>query len=112
MFTYNGSNGEKSSGALLGNLGKASFLERAGSHKKVWSRADAVRSAKAIRPEYAAYRPRIARVKALPKINGFHVVGLGALPHITQGELKIKLGANGFTGYRVGGLTFKLFKAA
>ena len=101
----------KSSGALLGNFGKASFLERASGGGKPWSRAEAIRSAKEARPEVIkSYPSRVANVRRVPSIGGFHVIGLGQVPQITLKELQTKLGANGYNAYRVGGLVFKLFK--
>ena len=99
--------------ALRGNMGSASFMERGRGNAKIWTRRDAIASAQRARPEMVkAYKPRIARVKRLPSIGGFHVVGFGQVPQLTLKELQTKLGANGYTGYRVGGLVFKLFKAA
>jgi len=100
------------SGALRGNMGSASFLDRASGGGKPWSRRDAIRSAKAARPETVKkYSPRIANVRRIPSINGFHVIGMGQLAQLTLNELKVKLGAHGYNGYRVGGLKFKLFGA-
>ncbi len=55
-----------------------------------------------------AIHKRIANVRALPSIQGFHVIGFGRLPQISNGELKSFLRANGFTGTRRGGLVSKL----
>lgn len=55
------------------------------------------------------FAPRIANVRRLPSISGFHAIGLGKLSNLTLNELKVKLGVSGFSGYRIGGLTFKLF---
>ena len=105
--------GEETSGSLRGNMGSAAFLERATGGSKIWSRSDAIRSAKATRPEVIkAYAPRIANVRRMPKIAGFHVIGLGQVAQLTLAELKVKLGAHGYNGYRVGGLKFNLFNKA
>jgi hypothetical protein len=65
------------------------------------------------RPEVAKYRPRIANVKRLPSVNGFHVVGLGTLPQVTMGELRkvLRCGTSNFrgcTGFRIGGFQYKV----
>lgn len=96
--------------ALRGNMGSASFLDRACGGGKPWSRQDAIRSAKSARPEVVKkYAPRVANVRRIPSISGFHVIGMGQLAHLTLGELKVKLGSHGYTSYRVGGLKFNLF---
>lgn len=103
----------KADEALRGNMGSMSFLTRSTSGSKPWTRSDAIRSAKAARPEVVKrYAPKIANVRRLPKIAGFHVIGLGQVAQLTLAELKVKLGAHGYNGYRVGGLKFNLFQTA
>jgi hypothetical protein len=109
--------------ALRGNMGSASFLQASGnSRKTALTRAEIVSQVQAKhRAEEKAERvsmrsfpratfaPRIANVRRVSSINGFHAIGLGRLSNLTLNELKVKLGVNGFSGYRIGGLTFKLF---
>jgi hypothetical protein len=105
---------------LRGNMGSASFYER-GSAKNDrrgrLSRAEIIRNVRAARPAIFKPRKRIANVKRLPSINGFHVVGLGNIAQITLGELKAKLrvgnasiGFRGCSAMRLGGLMFSTLK--
>ena len=100
----------KANVALRGNT--ARVLEHAanGRSRAKLTRREVIRNVREARPEVIkAYAPRVANVRRVPSIGGFHVIGLGPVPHLTLNELKVKLGANGFTAYRVGGLKFKLF---
>src|SRR6266404_8668461 len=97
---------EKSSGALRGNMGGSNFLERSsGSKIQVGlTRTETIRQVRAARPETftrkAGKWTRVARVKKLPSINGFHVVGIGNVPEVTLNELKAKLGVQGYTAMK------------
>src|SRR6266446_2877849 len=101
---------EKSSGALRGNMGGSNFLERSsGSKIQVGlTRTETIRQVREARPATFQRRKnhwtRVARIKKLPSINGFHVVGLGNVPQITLNELKAKLGVQGYTAMKFGGL--------
>jgi hypothetical protein len=95
--------------ALRGNMDRCLVHAANGQSKVGLTRREVIRAVREARPEVAEYKPRVANVRRLPSVNGFHVIGLGQVQQVTLNELKTKLGVNGFTGYRVGGLTFKLF---
>jgi len=99
--------------ALRGNM--RGVLEHAanGQSKIGLTRREIIRQVRENRPQVVrAYKTKgfqnrsfaVARVTRKPSIGGFHVVGLGNIPQTTLGELKTRLGSQGFTKFRFGGL--------
>jgi len=97
--------------ALRGNTERCLIHAANGRSRIGLTRTEIVRAVREARPEVIKkYPSRVANVRRVPSIGGFHVIGLGQVPQITLKELQTKLGANGYNAYRVGGLVFKLFK--
>ena len=71
-----------------------------GKSKVGLTRREIIRNVRAERPEVCELPPRIANVRRVPSINGFHVVGQGQVPELTLNELKVKLGVTGYTALR------------
>jgi hypothetical protein len=95
---------------LRGNTARVCEVASDGKRKVGLYRREIIKSVRAARGQFLRIRPRVAVIKRMPKIGGFHVIGLGEQPQITFGELKTKLGSLGFNRYRFRGLPVqKLF---